>query len=306
VLCLQFALFYCILIKTHTEMELVMRLLLIITQVIILFISYTSSAKTNFEQNINVESCSTDKCKQEFQKLRGYVRLEVPLAHEMIGTFYYNGYGTEQNLEKARRYFYNGSRYGLPNSKFKLGIMMLEGQGGEVNTTLGLTNLRHAAKTLPKANYFIALYLLTNNPSQAEILEAKEKLELAAHKGHPRANYLLAKIYESAILGEADKEKAIELYKVAAIKDPRAKQKLINLGVDLLREPDNKDIERIAVVRKKQTIDLFISGLKNMPNVRHGTSSRIKGAACNVSMNCESVSGDEDIKRFIQGASKGL
>lgn len=224
----------------------------------------------------------------------------------MMGSFYYNGYGVEKDLKKARRYFYEAARWDLPNSQFKLGIMMLEGEGGEVNVSLGLTNLRKAAKKLKKAHYFTAVYLLLNNPSQEDVFEAKEKLELAANKGHVRAHYLLAKLHESTMLGKADKEKSLALYKKIANRDPRAKQKLVDLGVALPREPKNKDIERIEVVREKQTMDMFISGLKNLPSMRASTSSRIRGSRCNDTIPCSSISGDEDLRRFKQGATQAL
>ena len=304
--CLFFSLCLASVLVIHTEMDLIMRLFLILTQVIILSLSPALSAKTNFEHNIKVESCSSEKCKEEFKKLKRYSRQQIPLAQEMLGTFYYNGYGVEQDLKKARRYFYEAARWGLPNSQFKLGIMMIEGQGGEVNRSLGFTNLRHAAKKLPKANYYIAAYMLTNNPTKDDALEAKEKLELAANKGYVRANFLLAKVYESAILGQSNKEKAIKHYKKAAIKDPRAKLKLASLGIDLPREPENKDIERITVVREKQTMGNFITNIKNMPSMRTAVSSRIKGGKCEDSISCQSISGYENLKLFKQGATQGL
>lgn len=95
-------------------------------------------------------ACSSEHCKQEFKKLKQYSRQQIPIAQEMMGSFYYNGYGVEKDLIKARRYFYEAARWDLPNSQFKLGIMMLEGEGGEVNVSLGLTNLRKAAKKLKK------------------------------------------------------------------------------------------------------------------------------------------------------------
>ena len=251
-------------------------------------------------------ACSSEHCKQEFKKLKQYSRQQIPIAQEMMGSFYYNGYGVEKDLIKARRYFYEAARWDLPNSQFKLGIMMLEGEGGEVNVSLGLTNLRKAAKKLKKAHYFTAVYLLLNNPSQEDVFEAKEKLELAANKGHVRAHYLLAKLHESAMLGKVDKEKSVALYKKIANKDSRAKQKLVDLGIDLPREPKNKDIERIAVVREKQTMDMFISGLKNLPSMRASTSSRIRGSRCNDTIPCSTVSGDEDLRRFKQGANQAF
>ncbi|MDP2636019.1 MAG: tetratricopeptide repeat protein [Pseudoalteromonas sp.] len=251
-------------------------------------------------------ACSSEHCKQEFKKLKQYSRQQIPIAQEMMGSFYYNGYGVEKDLKKARRYFYEAARWDLPNSQFKLGIMMLEGEGGEVNVSLGLTNLRKAAKKLKKAHYFTAVYLLLNNPSQEDVFEAKEKLELAANKGHVRAHYLLAKLHESTMLGKADKEKSLALYKKIANRDPRAKQKLVDLGVALPREPKNKDIERIEVVREKQTMDMFISGLKNLPSMRASTSSRIRGSRCNDTIPCSSISGDEDLRRFKQGATQAF
>ena len=253
-----------------------------------------------------LRACSSEHCKQEFKKLKQYSRQQIPIAQEMMGSFYYNGYGVEKDLKKARRYFYEAARWDLPNSQFKLGIMMLEGEGGEVNVSLGLTNLRKAAKKLKKAHYFTAVYLLLNNPSQEDVFEAKEKLELAANKGHVRAHYLLAKLHESAMLGKVDKEKSVALYKKIANKDPRAKQKLVDLGIDLPREPKNKDIERIAVVREKQTMDMFISGLKNLPSMRASTSSRIRGSRCNDTIPCSTISGDEDLRRFKQGANQAF
>ena len=148
--------------------------------------------------------------------------------------------------------------------------------------------------------------MLTNNPTKDDALEAKEKLELAANKGYVRANFLLAKVYESAILGQSNKEKAIKHYKKAAIKDPRAKLKLAALGIDLPREPEKKDIERITVVREKQTMGNFITNIKNMPSMRTAVSSRIKGDKCEDSISCESISGYENLKLFKQGATQGL
>ncbi|MEI8641943.1 hypothetical protein P4S68_16095 [Pseudoalteromonas sp. Hal099] len=53
--------------------------------------------------------------------------------------------------------------------------MMIEGQGEKLIEALALQTYVHAAKKLPKANYYIAAYMLTNNLTKDDALEAKEK-----------------------------------------------------------------------------------------------------------------------------------
>jgi hypothetical protein len=266
-----------------------------------IILSSSVTALTNTEKVKN-KHCLTPECKQQFKDLKRYARYEIPAAQNMMGVFYYNGHGVEQDHVKARRYFYKAAKWGNASSQFRLGLMMINGEGGDANFNLGMINLKKAANSVPMANYYLGVYYLKNEQSTENLILAEKHLSDAATRGYDRANFLLAKIYESGALGKIEQEKAIDLYKKIADKEDRAKQRLITLGIDLPRKPKNTNIEKIIVSSDKSiSFEEFLVGLAGKPSLKPSIGSSINRRTCpssGCSSDKSSISGEINLNNF--------
>ena len=117
-----------------------------------------------------MSQCNTEECQQYFKKYKNYARIGYADAMSALGEFYYHGYGTEKNLEKALKQFRRATKYGSYAAPVKVALLRL------------------------------------TEPSLRDTDEAIKYLIKATRKKHPDANFLLGMIYYSKNFGEYDIE----------------------------------------------------------------------------------------------------
>ena len=90
----------------------------ILMAVAVLFMSYQLQAQV-------LKACQSDYCVDYFNKFkkgskRGYVQ-----ANASLGQFYYIGYGTEKDEDKALKYLNKAARKGEHSSQYLVGVISL-------------------------------------------------------------------------------------------------------------------------------------------------------------------------------------
>jgi TPR repeat protein len=87
----------------------------------------------------------------------------APRAGMALSAIYANGIGVRENLVKARLYLKQSVDHDVPAAQYSYGVMLLEGEGGEVNEQLGLQYVRAAAEA---ENEQAMEYLEKHRPSE--------------------------------------------------------------------------------------------------------------------------------------------
>lgn len=99
--------------------------------------------------NLCLGSINIDNKKYElaYYYLTEAAKYRIPMANTFIGWLYLNGYGCEENDQKAREYFQKELSIGEEeNALFFLGMIYKEGWGVDVSTHTAIKYLRSSAK----------------------------------------------------------------------------------------------------------------------------------------------------------------
>ena len=128
-----------------------------------------------------IVECQSEYCVDYFKKFkmgakRGYVQ-----ANATLGQFYYIGYGTEKDEDKALKYLKKAAKKGEPSSQYLVGVIsLISKKNKDIDT--GVKYLEKVAED----NYKDANYVLGT-------LFINDKL---VGKNLPKADFYLAKAYK--------------------------------------------------------------------------------------------------------------
>lgn len=251
-----------------------------------------------------IKECNTKECIGRFKDIKKYARKDIPQATEVLGTFYYQGYGVDQSFKKARSYYLKSAKYGNPSAQFKLSLMMLEGKGGKKEERQGINWMEWAARNdILAAHYFLGLFYIEGKHVDEDIELGKQFLKYAATKDYRKAQYMLGKLYESDVFGPANTEIAVEYYKMSAYFYEASNKRLIELGINLSQTSEKGSFERIEVESDSLNdyLDKLLSALRYMPAPGKPTGSNLVGMGCrSQDSNCGFIVDPEEIERFMR------
>lgn len=122
-----------------------------------------------------------------------------------MATCYFAGEGREQDWPRARELYRAAAEAGFIQSRCALGNMLVRGEGGPVESEVGIALCRSGAET-GDANALTDLggYLLMGQGVERDPVEARELLIQAAEQEQANACYLLGQIYQKGDGIEAD------------------------------------------------------------------------------------------------------
>lgn len=157
--------------------------------------------QSNAEQ---LEACQTDACVEYFKKFKRGAKGGHLRAMATLGQFYYVGYGTEKDEDKALKYLEKAARKGEKSSQYLVGAISL---------------LSEENKDYKKAVKY---------------------LEKVAKSNYKDSNFLLGTLYVNDKFIKHDYEKA-DLYLAKAYKqsDPRLPDLLTSVDDDLKKHASN-------------------------------------------------------------------
>lgn len=161
----------------------------------------------------------TIKDEQDYQKSKYFFERSYELGNSLaacyLGVLYLNGLGGEANPSKALSYFYDSIEKGNENALCQVGRMYENGLGVEKSLEKAIEYYKKASeKGNDDAHVYLAKLYLVGNGLEQNLEIAKDLLEKASSKGNDEAMYLLGNLYEKENnfqKAQTCYEKAVEL-----------------------------------------------------------------------------------------------
>lgn len=194
---------------------------------IIAFLWFKKSAEQNyapaqywlgiFYQN-GVENIAKDY-KQAFTWFEKAANQGDAIAENQVGWFFRHGLGVDKNLEEAFKWYKKAALHGDNSGQNNLGYALAHGEAVE-------KNLIEAREWYEKSAINGSRAAMVNLAMLFEVelgdwVNAKKWYEKAAEKENSYAQYRLGHIYENGLCVEIDKDKARELYALAAAQNQK-------------------------------------------------------------------------------------
>lgn len=147
-------------------------------------------------------------------------------AQEFLGIMYYEGYGVEQDVEEAFKWFESAAKqkFKYPKAKYYLGMMYKYGDGVDENIVLANKWFSKAFDIFQKdskkgdrdAKYYLALMFYEGYSINQDYLKAFEIFHELACNDYADAQYYLGLMYYNGEGLEKDYRQAFEWYCKAA------------------------------------------------------------------------------------------
>ncbi|ASJ95549.1 MULTISPECIES: tetratricopeptide repeat protein [Shewanella] len=243
-------------------------------------------AITSTSNASQLSACNTAECEDYFNAYTILTKRGHSSAMATLGELYYSGYGTEQDKDKAFKWFRRAAKFGHTTAQYKAGIMYLQTSAHQ-DIDKGINLLKRSAKAAfsPSALALGKIYL-QNTLTEPDLEEADRWLALAY-----KLNNLEAMKFTKA-LRESPDTRSLKLPKAFALVDaekpiaPDSKNAMEEMEVILVEAPDFAAYfdEEIAQLNRSR------------PDTAKGTGSSIAGRTCTDIWACSSEGDNERIR----------
>lgn len=273
-----------------------------------LIISFLLISNQSYAINMNFSNCDTEACIAKFKEFRRFAKNGSPQAQMTLAGMYYSGYGVSPNSKKSLFWYRKAGKKGAPFARYRSALLYLFDKNIERNVPKGIELLEYVVKSGNGDAAYVLADLYIQGKLVPENMKQAEKWLLRGNElNHANSQYRLGLLYESGVLGNKQLEKAIELYKVAAVQNTLASQRFYLLSPNnspLEAKIDfnkNKDIEHITVTPPEliDVLNSFSSNIKKQRiyTDRVTTGSRLPGSTCET---CDSLTNPWDIEDFFR------
>ena len=144
------------------------------------------------------------------------VERDNPLAQNLMGMMYKNGWGVEQSYEKAAPLFMAAAKTGHAGAQHDIAWAYGEGRGlPKDDAKMAEWMARSAASGYHQAQYNLGRLHLWGRGIERDVDKAIDLLKQAAVQGQMRANYDLAALHEKGEGFDKDEARARQLYQTA-------------------------------------------------------------------------------------------
>lgn len=221
-----------------------------------------------------IKECQSKTCVDYFKQFkkgskRGYVQ-----AHASLGQFYYIGYGTEKDEDKALKYLKKAAVKGEPSAQYLVGVISLISKENQ-DISRAVKYLKKAAKKNYKdANYLLGTLYINDNLTAKDLPKADIHLAKAYQQKDKRMPKLLESINDS-LTKNADSFPKL----MAAMK----KRPLIKSADGLAFKKSH--IEIITITSAPLTT-IFDEQIITFRKRKKRTGSKLQGKTCNDSIDC--------------------
>jgi len=222
-----------------------------------------------------IKECQSDYCVDYFKKYkkgakRGYVQ-----ANATIGQFYYIGYGTEKDEDKALKYLNKAARKGEHSSQYLVGVISLMSKENK--------DIEKSIKYLEKvaeSNYKDANYLLGTLYINDKIIAKNfEKADLYLAKAYKQKDKRLPELLDS--ISESLEKNAASFPKLTAIMN---KKPLTKDADNNLAWPESH--MEVITITSMPLATVFDEQIATFKRRKKTTGSKLQGKTCNENVGC--------------------
>jgi len=258
----------------------------------------------NQAQAAKLEPCMTQTCVDYFNKWKKMSYRKYNTALSVMGELYYQGYGTEKDIDKSFKYFRKAARYKYTYAEYRTAIFYLS-EEGYIDNDDGIKYLKKAArKGHSQSAFLLALSYGTGELTEKDTQESDKWLAKAISGKNSKAKHYASFLHNNGGITHDSYPKIATMIQLLS-KQTVSKEQLefTELVADnnTIQWPTDSDIEVIQV--SAPTVeDIFDNELAylriNPPPSRGTTGTRIVGKTCADMVSCNAVD-KADFERLI-------
>jgi hypothetical protein len=257
-----------------------------------------------------VEPCMTQTCVDYFNKWKKMSYRKYNTALSVLGELYYQGYGTEKNLDKSFELFKKAARYNFTYAQYRTGLFYLS-EEGYTDTDHGIKFLKKAARNgHVESAFLLALSYGTGELTEKDTQESDKWLEKAINGKHSKAQMYASFLNQNEELTHSSYPKVSTMIQLLSkegevIGDEETTEQLTqsklvkNQGSINWPEDSSMEIIQISAPTVEAIFDNELAYLRINPPASNGaTGTRITGRTCDQMVSCNAVDRN-DFERLI-------
>jgi len=259
---------------------------------------------TTTAQAAKIEACMTQECIDYFNKWKKMSYRKYNTALSVMGELYYQGYGTEKNLDKSLKYFKKAAKYKFTYAEYRTALFYLE-EKEYLDTGRGIKYLKRAARNgHTESAFLLALTYGSGELTDKDTEESDKWLNKAIKGKNSKSKSYASFLQQSGELTYQDYPKVstmIALLREEAKPITQAEQTDLMVEETKIIWPEDNDTEVIQVSAPsvEAIFDHELAYLTISPPASQGsTGTRIIGKSCDDMISCGSSS-KADFERLI-------
>ncbi|WP_170309525.1 tetratricopeptide repeat protein [Litorilituus lipolyticus] len=246
------------------------------------------------------------QCVEYFKKWKVLASRKYSLAASVMGELYYQGYGTEVDLNKSLKYFRRAAKYKFTYAQFRTGLFYLL-EPDFIDHDDGIKYLKKAARRgHAESAFLLALAYGSGEYGDKDVEESDKWLALALEAKHTKAQKYAEFLYTNDKIHHDNYPKIADF--IASMSSTPSTKSNSNTPASLeqrnnIQWPEDNDIEVITVSAPsvEQVFDNAIAELRNNPPASVGTTgTRIIGKTCDEILSCAKTDRDDFERLTIQ------
>ena len=270
---------------------------------IMLVMNFTMATKV---QAVKIEPCMTAECVEYFNKWKKMSYRKYNTALSVMGELYYQGYGTEKDLDKSLKYFRKAAKYKFTYAQYRTALFYLT-EEGYLDIDRGIKYLKKSARQgHSESAFLLALTYATGELTDKDTLESDEWLDKAIKGKHSKSQRYANFLHNNGEITYSNYPKVTTM--ITLLRADTAPTMLTEktdsiVNGNAIQWPADSDIEVIQVSTPtvEAIFDHELAYLSvNPPPSRGTTGTRIVGKTCADMVSCGSPS-KEDFERLIRG-----
>lgn len=190
----------------------------------------------------------SDQAEEAFELFMKAALNDHPLAQYMVGTMCLDGYGTEEDVDKALLWLRKAANLYVPQALRTLGLLYTRGDRVIRNVETGARLIKASADMGdPEGQYIYGMTL----KAKGKEMEALEPLTKSAEKGYAPAMDCLGMMHLLGRHPESDHDAGVDLIRSAAEKgDSKA---MVHLAISMMEDED-KEADAIRLCRESAVL----------------------------------------------------
>lgn len=231
-------------------------------------------------------------------------------AMSALAELYYQGYGTEKNLNKSIKYFRKASRYQFAYAQYRAGVFYLM-EEDFIDNEQGIKYLRKAARNgHTESAFLLGVIFGTGELGIKDVGESDKWLEKALRKKHFVAQKYAGYLYKSGQVDKGHYVKVNEIISELKATLPKAnggQGQVVNRSTAIQWPNDpNTEVITVSSPNLHDVFDYELAHLKTAPTVTNlATGTKIQGRRCEKIFSCYHVD-KEDFWRYVNTQSSGM
>ncbi|WP_394128772.1 tetratricopeptide repeat protein [Shewanella maritima] len=252
-----------------------------------------SQEKANTAQ---LEPCNTKECKEFFKAYKILTKRGHSEAMATLAELYYVGYGTEQDIEKALKWFRKAGKYGVLAAKHKAGVIYLQDTEFK-DVDKGIDLLGYASRRgFSPSSYLLGKIYLTDSFVETNIKLADEHLSTAYKLNNNVAKQYAEKLYQNPATRQLELTELFTLYS----NDLSASTTVDGSGSKVVFPVNEMETITVSAMSFEELFREQIARLNNSrPDTETGTGSKIAGKSCADLWACSTEQDGERIRDVL-------